>query len=387
MSPRSKVVWVTVLAVALGAIAWSRTAPRLAPGKKRENVASAGKPAGSLPPLQVSAITIQPQVFAERISATGTIRAEEAVDLQVEVSGKVVSINFREGNAVKKGDLLLKINDSELQASLARAVYRKQIVELKRDRLAPLLKTGGVPQQDFDAVLNDFNVQQAEIDLIEAQIAKTEIRAPFDGVIGLRFISEGTFITATSNAPTRIASLQAIKNLKIDFSVPERYAGRISVGTRITFSVAGGTTRYQGEVYAIEPRVDVATRTILLRALCPNPGATLVPGAFASVECPLSTIDNAILVPSVAVVSGLNEKNVFVVADGKVARRAVEIGTRTESAIHILSGLSLGEQVITSALQQLRPGLPIQVTVENAKPAAIRAGSEGAKPDRKNPAI
>lgn len=333
----------------------------------------------ALPPLRVSALTVKPQVFSEIITTSGTLRAEEGVDLQVEVSGKVVAINFQEGSAVKKGDLLLKINDSELQAALARAIYRKQIVELKEARLSPLLKNGGVPQQDYDAVLNDLNVQKAEIDLINAQISKTEVRAPFDGIIGLRFVSEGAFITATSTAATRIATLQAIQNLKVDFNVPERYAGRMKVGTPILFSVVGDGTKYRGTIYAIEPRIDIATRTVLLRALCPNPGIALLPGAFASVEFPLNSIDNAILVPAVAVVSGLNEKNVFVVKEGRISKRTVEIGTRTESQIHILSGLASGDQVVVSALQQMRPGLDVQIADGSAPSAITNTADEGKK--------
>jgi len=375
----SKPVLFTVPILVIGVVlAWPKIRPLISHGQAPEEAKKA--PVGVAPPaLKVSAVTVKPAVFAETITVTGTLRAEEGVDLQVEVSGKVVSINFREGSNVKKGDLLLKINDTELQAMLSRAIYRKQIVESKEARLAPLVKNGGVPQQDYDAVVNDLNVQKSEIDLINAQIAKTEVRAPFDRIIGLRFVSEGTFITATSTAAARIATLQAINNLKVDFNIPERYSGRIKVGTPITFSVAGGLSKFTGSVYAIEPRIDVSTRTILLRALCPNPENTLLPGAFANVECPLSSIDDAILIPSFAVVAGLAEKNVFVVKDGKAVLRRVETGTRTETIIHILSGLAPGEQVITSAIQQLRGGLAVQVTPDGASAVATRADPEKKK--------
>lgn len=377
MRPLTKTILVTTAVLAIGTtLAWPKIRPVLFPAK---NVAEAKPSAPPPPALRVSAVTVKPETFAETITVTGSLRAEEGVDLQVEVSGKVVSINFIEGSNVKKGDLLLKINDTELQAMLARATYRMQIVELKEQRIAPLLKTGGVPQQDYDAIVNDLNVQKSEIDLINAQIAKTEVRAPFDGIIGLRFVSEGAFITATSTAAARIATIQAINNLKVDFNIPERYSGRIKVGTPITFSVVGGLNKFKGSVYAIEPRIDVATRTILLRALCPNPENALFPGAFASVECPLSSIDNAILVPSLAVVAGLSEKNVFVIKDGKAVRRPVETGTRSETSIHILSGLAPGDQVITSAIQQLRAGLAVQVSSEGTSPNGPRVNLEGKK--------
>lgn len=377
MRSLSKSILITIVILGIGVpLSWTKLRPMLFPTTAPAEAKEAKVAAPTAPAIKVSAITVKPEIFAETITVTGSLRAEEGVDLQVEVSGKVVSINFVEGSNVKKGDLLLKINDTELQAMLARAIYRKQIVELKEARLAPLLKTGGVPQQDYDAVVNDLNVQKSEIDLINAQIVKTEVRAPFDGIIGLRFVSEGAFITATSTAAARIATIQAINNLKVDFNIPERYSGRIKIGTPIVFSVTGGLTKYHGTVYAIEPRIDVATRTILLRALCPNPETALLPGAFANVECPVTSIDNAILVPSIAVVAGLSDKNVYVVKDGKAVRRSVETGTRTATNIHILSGLAPGDQVITSAIQQMRAGLPVQVSAEAASPVATRASAE-----------
>src|SRR5687767_2969779 len=185
------------------------------------------------------------------------------------------------------------------------------------------------------------------------------IRAPFDGVVGLRFVSEGAFVNAT----TRVATLQRLDNLKIDFSVPEKYAGRIRIGAPITFTVAGGDQKAKGEIYAFDPRIDVITRTVLIRAICPNPEGRLLPGAFANVDVVLDQLNDALLVPAVAVVPGLSEKNVFVVDDGKAVRRAVETGMRTESMVQILSGLKAGDLVITSGLQQIRAGLPVRATL------------------------
>lgn len=320
--------------------------------------------------LRVTTVTLEPQGLAETIVATGTLRAEEGIELQAEVSGKVTAINFNEGSRVRKGDLLLKINDADLRATLARATFRKQLAELKERRLASLLRDGGAKQEDYDTAMNEVHVQQAEMALVEAQIAKTEIRAPFDGVIGLRFVSEGSFILATSNATTRIATLQAVDNLKVDFSVPEKYAGRIRVGSPVRFTVAGGDHEFTGEIYALEPRIDIATRTVLIRALCPNPQGRLLPGAFANVEFTLATLEDALLVPSIAVIPGLSEKNVYIVVDGKAVRRPVQTGTRTETSVHVLSGLKVGDRVITSGIQQLRAGLAVSVAAP-----ADRSGS------------
>jgi membrane fusion protein (multidrug efflux system) len=234
-------------------------------------------------------------------------------------------------------------------------MQRKQLATLREQRLARLVKEGVTRQEEYDTAWNELQVQNAEIQLAEAQIAKTEIRAPFSGVVGLRYVSEGAFV----NAATRVATLQRLDQLKIDFSIPEKYAGRIKPGTPITFTVSGGDRKFHGQIYAFDPRIDAATRSVLLRALCPNPDGRLLPGGFANVELPLSQMSDAILIPAEAVVPGVTDKNVFVMAAGKAQRRVVETGTRTASQVHILSGLNPGDVVITSGLQQMREGLPV----------------------------
>jgi membrane fusion protein (multidrug efflux system) len=319
--------------------------------------ARSGSGGGKRPPLQVTAFTVQGASLAETVTSTGTLLAEEGVELQAETNGKVAAIHFVEGARVRKGALLVKLNDADLVATRERAKYRKQLGTLRERRIAQLLKQGVARQEEYDTALNELNVQEAEIELSEAQIAKTEIRAPFDGVVGLRYVSEGAFV----NAATRIATLQRVDRLKIDFSVPEKYASRIRVGSPIGFTVTGVARRFSGRIYAFDPRIDTATRTVQIRALCPNPEGQLLPGAFANVAVTIAQLDDALLVPAVAVVPGLNEKNVFVVSDGKAERRAVETGTRMQSTVHILSGLKSGEVVITSGLQQLRAGQAVTV--------------------------
>ena len=313
-------------------------------------------------PLRVSAIVVQTVPFAESVMSTGTLIAEEGVELQAETNGKVVSIGFTEGAKVKKGDLLVRLNDADLIATASRAKFRKELAMLREKRIAQLLKQGVARQEEYDTALNELNIQDAEIELTEAQIAKTEIRAPFDGVVGLRYVSEGSFV----NAATRIATLQRLDRLKVDFAIPEKYAGRVRVGAPIVFTIAGGERNFTGQIYAFDPRIDTATRTLVIRAVCPNPDGRLLPGAFASVQVILGQLKDAVLIPAVAVVPGLNEKNVFVIKDGKAERRAVETGTRLESTVHILSGLAAGETVITSGLQQLRAGQSVTIIGEKA---------------------
>ncbi|HEU5136581.1 MAG TPA: efflux RND transporter periplasmic adaptor subunit [Steroidobacteraceae bacterium] len=327
---------------------------------RREGGGSASASSGGNT-LTVSTFVVTPQQFAEKLTATGTLRADEAVELQAETTGKIVSINFTEGARVRAGQLLVKLNDADLRATLSRAQYRKQLAVLREKRIAQLLKQGVARQEEYDTALAELNVQDADIELTRAQIAKTEIRAPFDGIVGLRYVSDGAFITAA----TKVATLQRLDRLKIDFSLPEKYAGRINPRSPVTFSVAGGERRFKGEVYAQDPRIDAATRTVLVRAWCDNPGARLLPGASASVELVLAELGEAILVPSVAVIPGLNELNVYVVGEGNMAeRRAVEAGTRLESTVHILAGLNKGDVVITSGLQGMRSGQLVRTASE-----------------------
>ncbi len=354
------VVWMVVALAVVAGVAAPKIWPLL--HVPAATTASPSAPAPAATVLRVSAVRIEPTPLAEMITATGTLLADEGVELQAETNGKVAAIRFTEGTRVRKGELLVKLNDADLLATHARAQHRKQLAMLRERRLAQLVKQGVARQEEYDTALNELHVQDAEIELVLAQIAKTEIRAPFDGVVGLRYVSEGAFV----NAATRIATLQRLDRLKIDFSVAEKYAARVRVGSPIEFSVAGGRQRFRGDIYAIDPRIDTATRTVLIRAICPNPEARLLPGAFANVAITLAELPGALLVPAVAVVPGLEEKNVFVVRDGKAERRAVEVGTRMSGTVHIVSGLAPGDLVITSGLQQMREGQRVTVTEDAA---------------------
>jgi membrane fusion protein (multidrug efflux system) len=307
-------------------------------------------------PIKVTTEVVVPAPLAEIVTSTGTLRAAESVELQAEVSGKITAINFVEGARVREGDLLVKLNDADLLARRLAAAYEVALAERREERVAELLKQGFVIPDDHDEALNEVNVRRAEIALTEAQIAKTEIRAPFDGTAGLRYVSEGAFVGAT----TRIATLQRTDTLKVDFAVPEKYADSIRLGSPIAFSVTGREQKFGGEVYAYDPRIDEQTRTLLIRALCPNPGGVLLPGAFANVELTLRETPDALMVPAEALIPDFEAAFVFVVEDGKAERRQVVTGIRTDSHVQILSGLAPGDVVVTSGLPQLRPGSPVQ---------------------------
>ena len=304
----------------------------------------------------VRTVIVQPEPLGESVVVTGTVRADESVDVQAEIAGKVMKIHFQEGAAVRAGELLAVINDAELRAALERARYRRELAELKVRRITALVDKGGVPQQEYDVAASELSVLNAEVELIKAQLARTEIRAPFDGIIGLRSISEGAYATPG----TRIARLQAIDSIKIDLTLPEKYGSRVRVGQTVGFDVAGLTAPGVAEIYALEPQIDETTRTILARARAPNPDGRFRPGAFARVTWEAAAFPDALLVPSVAVLSGSGEKTLFVADGGQARRRVVLTGMRTAGRVQILEGLEAGEQVIVSGLQSLRAGTAIR---------------------------
>ena len=306
--------------------------------------------------LPVFTHVVKPGSLEEKITATGTIVAEEAVELTSEVSGLVTEINFTEGSAVAAGDLLFKTNDTELQAELDRANARIGLARVQSERQQQLLKVQGASQEAYDVALNELKVLEAEAALINARLEKTRVRAPFDGRVGLRHISAGTYLTPGA----RVATLQNLSTLKIEFTVAERHMDRLRTGAAIEVRIAGAADPITASVYAIEPRIDEVTRTIRLRARAANPDGRILPGAFATVRLPLRTIPDAILIPAAAVIPGLNQQTVYVIEDGKAAPRVVQTGIRLDREIQITSGLKAGDVVITSGQLQIRPGAPVR---------------------------
>lgn len=313
---------------------------------------------GSTP--EVTAIVVSNQRLADRVSSVGTILPNEEVDVRSETAGRVVSINFDEGGRVGKGVLLVKIDDSELRAQLARAESRLAIARDEAGRQKQLHEQTLTSEREYANAANEAGVASAEADLIRAQLAKTEIRAPFAGVVGLRSVSVGSYVSPT----TLITTLRDISSVKIDFTVPERYAARMAPGDRAEFRVQGSATTYSANVYALATGIDEATRTLRVRARAPNPDGALVPGAFADVTVPLIERE-ALTVPAFAVIPELKGHIVFVFDKGSAQPRAVEVGTRTADRLEILAGLQPGDTVITSALLQLKPGAPVRLSTVN----------------------
>ena len=309
-------------------------------------------------PLPVKAHITKYEVLDNKVLTTGTVLANEEVELKSEVSGKITKILFREGSSVNAGDLLVKINDSELQAQLQSAKSRLELQKETEYRQKQLLEKEAISQEDYDMTANQLKVNQAEVELIKAQIDKTQIRAPFSGIIGLKNVSEGSYVTNS----TIIASLQNINPIKIDFSIPERYSSMVEVGDEINFSISGNNKNYVGKVYAIEPKIDPVTRTLKIRAMCSNTGREILPGSFANVVLVLKKIENAILIPSEALIPDIQGQKVFIYRNGSAVPQQVETGIRTDLNVQLTSGVSEGDTIITSGMLQIRPGAPVTIS-------------------------
>jgi len=310
----------------------------------------------------VSGLVMRPQIFNDNISLSGTLEANEQIDLRSEVSGVVEKINFKEGSKVSKGQVLLTINDIELQAQLSKASTAQKLASENERRAQLLLDKQAISQEEYDIASADFQSAKAESQLVAAQLSKTKVRAPFSGTIGLRSISEGTYITPASP----VAKLVNTNQLKITFAIPEKYASRIKTGTQISFTTSDSKEEHQANIYAIEPEVEIATRTLKMRAIAENMEGKLFPGTYANVILPLETVTDALLVPTEALIPVQNGKKIFIVKNGKAMEIDVEVGARTGSSVRVTSGLHAGDTVLTYGVMALKNGSPVTVNfVEN----------------------
>lgn len=309
--------------------------------------------------LTVEGIIVQPQPLENVVRSSGTVLASESVDLVAEAAGRIEKIAFAEGAHVKKNDLLVRINDDDLQAQLKKTELQIQLASEQAKRQKQLFDINGISQEQYDIAVNQVNTLKADRDNLLAMIRKREIRAPFDGRIGLRYVSEGSYVSPA----TRIASIQKVDLLKVDFSVPEKYSGQVLVGDVVQFKSEETKQQFTGRLYAIEPKIDPTTRTLQLRAVVDNKNEAILPGSYVQIELNLKKIPNAILIPTQAIIPVLRGQTVFVQKNGAAVSVPVKTGVRTASMVQITEGLSSGDTVLTTGLMQLRTGMKVNVTV------------------------
>lgn len=316
------------------------------------------KPAKTTP-IFVNGIVIETQNFSNSVTVSGTLEANEQVQISSEIPGLVLSINFAEGSFVSKGALLLKIDDRELQAQLLQAKTKQSLAAENETRALKLLKAEALSIEEYENIKAELKLLQAQTQLVNVQISKTKIIAPFAGMIGLRNISVGAYITPT----TEIANLISNNPVKISFSVPEKYAQRVKKDANITFTISGQPKIFTAKIYATEPSINIATRTLIVKAKADNANGELLPGTFANIILPLQTISNAILIPTQSIVPVLKGKQVFISVNGKAKAVLVQTDIRTNNNILITSGLKQGDTLLTTGTMALKDDAPISVNL------------------------
>ena len=310
--------------------------------------------------LNVRAVVLSQQGLTDGIFVSGSLVPDEEVNLSFESSGKITDIFFKEGTHVQKGELLAKINDAPLQADLRKKQAQVKLMQDRLFRAKALLEKEAVSKEAFQEAEANLAALEAEIEGVEAQIEQTELRAPFSGIIGLRQVSVGAYATTT----TEVATLTKTAPLKVEFNVPERYAGMLPEGTELTFTAEGDLTTRNAKVYASDSRVDPETRTFAIRAIYPNADGKLIPGRYVNVNLVTQRFENTLAVPSEAIVSEMGIDKVFVCKNGKAQPVEIAKGLRTDAMVQVLRGLVPGDTVITSGTMQLRSGQNVVVSVQ-----------------------
>ncbi|MCE7066750.1 efflux RND transporter periplasmic adaptor subunit [Dyadobacter sp. CY326] len=316
-------------------------------------------------PTIVDVIIAKSEKVSDKVEVNGTIVANEFAELRPEVSGLLTYLNVPEGQTVTKGTVIARINNADLQAQLNRSKVQLDLAVTTENRLKQLVAVNGINQADYDVAVNSVSTLKADMAYTQALIDKTVVRAPFTGVIGLRKVSEGSYISP-SNV---IATMQQLSNLRIDFTIPESYQRFISKGSNVEVLLdQNGGKRASARIIAIEPQVNQATRNITVRAVL-NSGATS-PGSFAKVYLNSSSNKSSILIPTNSIIPEAQGKKAVTVKGGKAVFVSIETGDRREDVVEVTSGLNVGDTVVVSGVLFARPDAPVKVrSVKSVKVA------------------
>ncbi|HET7210701.1 MAG TPA: efflux RND transporter periplasmic adaptor subunit [Methyloceanibacter sp.] len=307
-------------------------------------------------PVEAAKVVAAP--LSEQVTAIGTLLSDEAVTISSEIPGRLKDVHFEEGQPVEKGAALFTLDDSVYRAQLADAEAKLKLAEQTHKRTSTLFSSKYATAQSADESASNLAVSTAAVELARVQLDKAHIVAPFAGIVGLRKVSAGEYITAGQP----LVNLEAIDPVKADFRVPEKFLPAIRVGQTIRIKVdAFPDDSFEGKVYAIDPRLDVSGRSLLVRAVVPNTDQRLRPGLFARVTVLLELKEAALSVPEQAIVPQGDSQFVFKIVDGKVKLTKVVIGTRREGRVEIVDGLAAGDQVVTAGQLKIRDGTPVSV--------------------------
>lgn len=331
----------------------------LAGCSKKKGAGSQGPPV-----VQVVAVDAKLQPVTESLSLVGSITPNEMVEIKSETDGIVQEINFKEGERVEKGHLLVHLDESKPAATVAEAEANFKLSQANFERSQQLFKDKLISQQEFDQAAAIFNVNQASLDLKKRELRDMRIYAPFAGIVGARQISPGQVITRSAI----LTWLVDLDNVNVQVNVPERYLQELKIGRPLEFSVAAFPgEKFRGKVYFVSPQINENLRTALVKARIPNPDAKLRGGMFASLELTLQVRASAIVIPEPAIMSNGDNFSVFVVdQDGKAQIRPIQVGVRLPGQVEVLKGLGAGDKVIVEGIQKLRPGGPVKLSAPGA---------------------
>jgi membrane fusion protein (multidrug efflux system) len=315
--------------------------------------------------LTVEVAAARAQRVEDAITGTGQIEALQSIELRPEVDGRIVEILVREGSMVQAGQPLFRVDDAELKAEVARAEAERDLAAQALARQRQLMQSQSATASDLEVAEATARSSQAQVDILHLRLERTVVRAPFSGVAGARTASLGDYVNNT----LPLVSLQTVDPQHATLNVPERYSEQLRTGLRVTFRVAALRGReFTGTVDFVDPTVRLPGRTIMLKALVPNPRRELSAGMFVEGRLIAAARNQAIVVPEDAILSAQGNTVVYVIHEGKAQRRQVELGVRTPGFVEITSGLTDGEQVVVGGLERLFDGMPVRATL------VVRAG-------------
>ncbi len=312
------------------------------------------------PPVGVNVMVVNFENINNIVTSSGTLFPNEEIDLKAEASGRLVALNIKEGSRVQAGQIIAKIKDTDLQAQLKKLNYEIELAKQTEARQKKLLDINAISREEYEITANKINTLNADKDLIESNLEKTVLKAPFSGKIGFKNISQGAFVSTGGS----IATLVQTNPIKVDFSIPEKYSTLVTVGRQVAFEVEGQNETYSASIIAIDPKIDPNLRTLKLRALAKNPNERLLPGMFVKVNLDLENA-RTMMVPTQSIVPVLKGKKVYIVENGKAKEIMVETGIRTDKNVQILSGLNAGDSLIVSGIMSLKNESPVKIKPNN----------------------
>ncbi|MDB5267675.1 MAG: efflux transporter periplasmic adaptor subunit [Hymenobacter sp.] len=367
-APSGKRGWLgwLIAALIIGGMAWAKMKYFPSPttgekgGKGGAAGAKGGKGGGAGGPgakVPVQVYVVVATRLSDQVAATGSIIADESVTIQSEISGKITSLNIQEGKPVRKGQLLFTINAADVQAQLQKQEYNIQLYRDQEKRQRTLLAKEYISRQEYEQSNNALLTAQADLAALRVNLQKAYVRAPFDGILGLRNTSVGAYVSPG----TAITTLSRVQPVKVDFNVPSRFAQSVRVGDPVLVTDEATTQKIEAKVYAINPQIDPVSRTLPVRAIYANKNMELRPGGFVKVNLELGETAEALQIPTEAVVPVASGYTVFTVKNGKAAIQPVNIGVRSDKVIQITKGLAVGDTIIRTGILSVKAGDRVSV--------------------------